>query len=57
MCSKGPGVKRYHVTVYALSEAPTLPAGGASRDALLAAIATTTLAEGTLTFSYERAAP
>ena len=57
MCSKGPGVKQYHVTVYALSEAPTLPAGGASRDALLAAIATTTLAEGTLTFSYERAAP
>ena len=57
MCSKGPGVKQYHVTVYALSEAPTLPAGGASRDALLAAIAKTTLAEGTLIFSYERAAP
>lgn len=54
MCSKGPGLKQYHVTVYALSAAPSLPAGGATRDALLAAIADTTLAEGTLTFSYER---
>ena len=57
MCSKGPGVKQYHVTVYALSVEPTLPAGGATRAALLAAIGKTTLAEGTLTFSYERAAP
>ncbi len=54
MCSKGPGVKQYHVTVYALSAEPKLPAGGADRGALLAAIRGITLAEGTLTFSYER---
>jgi len=54
MCSKGPGRKTYHVTVYALSAAPRLPAGGATRDALLAAIRDTVLAEGTLSFDYER---
>jgi phosphatidylethanolamine-binding protein (PEBP) family uncharacterized protein len=54
MCSKGPGLKQYHVTVYALSAEPTLSASEATRDGLLAAIADTTLAEGTLTFSYER---
>ena len=54
MCSKGPGAKDYHVTVYALSAKPNLPAGGDTREALLAAITDTTLAEGTLTFSYER---
>jgi len=54
MCSKGPGVKHYHVSVYALSAEPKLPAGGATREALLAAIGKTTLAEGRLTFSYER---
>lgn len=57
MCSKGPGVKQYHITVYALSAAPQLPAGGVTRDALVAAIGKTTLAEGTLTFSYERTSP
>jgi phosphatidylethanolamine-binding protein (PEBP) family uncharacterized protein len=57
MCSKGPGVKQYHITIYALSSPPQLRSGGATREALLAAIGTTTLAEGTLTFSYERAAP
>ena len=57
MCSKGPGMKKYHVTVYALSAEPKLPTGGATREALLAAIGTTTLAQGTLTFSYERASP
>ncbi|MFM7206447.1 MAG: YbhB/YbcL family Raf kinase inhibitor-like protein, partial [Planctomycetaceae bacterium] len=55
MCSKGPGKKDYHVTVCALSAPPILPADGDTREALLAAIAGTTLAEGTLTFSYERA--
>ena len=54
MCSKGPGAKDYHLTVYALSAPPELPAGGDTREALLAAIADTTLAEGTLTFTYER---
>ena len=57
MCSKGPGVKQYHITVYALSAEPKLPAGGVTRDALVAAIGKTTLAEGTLTFSYERTSP
>ncbi len=57
MCSKGPGVKQYHITVYALSAPPKLPSGGVTRDALVAAIEKTTLAEGTLTFSYERTSP
>ncbi|MGI9177679.1 MAG: YHYH protein [Pirellulales bacterium] len=54
MCSKGPGQKSYQLTVYALSAKPALAAGAATRDALLAAIQKTTLAEGTLTFTYER---
>jgi phosphatidylethanolamine-binding protein (PEBP) family uncharacterized protein len=54
MCSKGPGLKTYHVTVYALSALPKLPAGGATRAQLLEAIAGIVLAEGTLTFTYER---
>jgi phosphatidylethanolamine-binding protein (PEBP) family uncharacterized protein len=54
MCSKGPGVKTYHVTVYALSAVPTLRANAATRDALLNAIKDITLAEGTLTYNYER---
>ncbi|MFM8733766.1 MAG: YHYH protein [Pirellulales bacterium] len=56
MCSKGPGAKAYHVTVFALSAAPQLHPGGATREAILAAITDTTLAEGTLTFTYERPA-
>jgi phosphatidylethanolamine-binding protein (PEBP) family uncharacterized protein len=56
MCSKGPGVKTYHVTVYALSAVPTLRANAATRDALLEAIKEITLAEGTLTYTYERRA-
>lgn len=54
MCSKGPGRKTYHVTVQALSAVPDLPAASATRDALLAAIRDTVLAEGTLTFTFER---
>jgi phosphatidylethanolamine-binding protein (PEBP) family uncharacterized protein len=56
MCSKGPGVKTYHVTVYALSAAPKIAPAEATRDALLDAISGSTLAAGTLTFSYERGA-
>ncbi len=56
MCSKGPGVKTYHITVYALSAEPKLPTRGATRDALLDAIGDITLAEGTLTYTYERGA-
>lgn len=54
MCSKGPGVKTYHVTVYALSATPNLSPADATRPALLTAIKNITLAEGTLTFQYER---
>ena len=56
MCSKGPGVKEYHVTVYALSARPSIRASEATRDALLEAIKDITLAEGTLTYTYERGA-
>jgi phosphatidylethanolamine-binding protein (PEBP) family uncharacterized protein len=56
MCSKGPGVKDYHVTVYALSGRPQVAAGEATREALLEAIDGLALAEGTLTFSFERGA-
>jgi phosphatidylethanolamine-binding protein (PEBP) family uncharacterized protein len=54
MCSKGPGVKTYHLTVYALSAHPKLDRNKATRKNLLAAIKDLTLAEGTLDFKYER---
>lgn len=54
MCSKGPGVKTYHITVYALSEQPKLAAGKVTRASLREAIKDITLAEGTLDFQYER---
>ena len=54
MCSRGPGLKEYHLTVYALSARPQLRPEAATREALLEAIAKIALAEGTLTFSYER---
>lgn len=54
MCSRGPGVKTYHVTLYALSAKARLPARGATREQLLAAMEGTILAEGTLSFDYER---
>lgn len=54
MCSKGPGVKKYHITVYALSAEPKLAADQATRANLLTAIKYLTLAEGTLDFQYER---
>ncbi|MFM7077724.1 MAG: YbhB/YbcL family Raf kinase inhibitor-like protein, partial [Planctomycetaceae bacterium] len=53
-CSRGPGVKTYHVTVWALAKPARLPPRGASREALLEAIRGITLAEGTLSFDYER---
>ena len=37
MKSKGPGIKKYHITVYALSEALKLPSDKATRANLLAA--------------------
>ncbi|HWB00352.1 MAG TPA: YHYH protein, partial [Pirellulales bacterium] len=54
MCSKGPGVKEYHITVYALSAELPLTPQEANREALLAAIKDITLAEGTFTYKYER---
>jgi Raf kinase inhibitor-like YbhB/YbcL family protein len=54
MCSKGPGAKEYHVTVYALSAEPNFTSENVTRSDLLAAVKDITLAEGTLTFKYER---
>ena len=54
MCSKGPGAKTYHLTVYAVSARPRISA--ATRATLLDAIRDLTLAEGTLTFTYDRGA-
>ena len=54
MCSKGPGVKQYHVTVYALCAEPKLVSDKATRAIFLEAIKGITLAEGTLDFQYER---
>lgn len=54
MCSKGPGLKTYHLTVYALSAELKNPADKLTRTSLLAAVKEITLAEGTLDFQYER---
>ena len=54
MCSKGPGLKKYHITVYALSAEPKMSSDSANRANLLAAIKDLTLAESTLDFQYER---
>lgn len=54
MCSKGPGIKEYHVTVYALSTELKLPRGSDNRAALLKAVKDVALAESTLNFKYER---
>lgn len=56
MKSKGPGVKQYHITVYALSATLKLAPEKATRANLLEAIKDLTLAEGTLDFQYERKA-
>ena len=54
MKSKGPGLKQYHITVYALSGELKLSPDKATRANLLEAIKGITLAEGTLDFQYER---
>ena len=54
MCSKGPGLKKYHVTVYALSSELKLAKGSDNRAAFLKAVKDVTLAETTLDFQYER---
>lgn len=55
MCSKGPGVKTYHLTVYALSGEPALVPEKATRSDLLKAVKDIVVAEGTMDFTYERA--
>ncbi len=57
MCSKGPGVKTYHLTVFALSRSIDLPPDKITRAALLDAIKEISLAEGTLDLQYERKGP
>lgn len=54
MCSKGPGVKTYHITVFALSDTLKLSPSQANRAALLDAVKDITLGESTLDFEYER---
>ncbi|MCY2962927.1 MAG: YHYH protein [Planctomycetota bacterium] len=54
MCSKGPGVKTYHITVFALSAEPDFGREKPNRASLLKAIQKLTVAEETLDFQYER---
>jgi phosphatidylethanolamine-binding protein (PEBP) family uncharacterized protein len=54
MCSRGPGVKTYHITVFALSEELKLSPQQATHKGLLEAVKSITLAETTLDFDYER---
>lgn len=54
MKSKGPGIKEYHLTVYALSAEPTFPREKVTRADLMAGIKGITLAESTLTWKYQR---
>lgn len=56
MKSKGPGAKEYHVTVFALSAEPKFRTDKVTRDELLDTIKDIVLAEGTLTYRYERGA-
>ncbi len=54
MCSKGPGLKTYHITVFALSSELKLDPAVTDRAALLKAVESITLAEGTFDYLYER---
>jgi phosphatidylethanolamine-binding protein (PEBP) family uncharacterized protein len=54
LCSKGPGRKLYHLTVYALSDVPRWPNGDRSRARFLESIRGLVLAEETLDFEYSR---
>jgi Raf kinase inhibitor-like YbhB/YbcL family protein len=54
MCSRGPGVKTYHLTVYALSAELQLNPANTDRAAIVSAVKKLTLAETTLDFQYER---
>ncbi|MEI7699693.1 MAG: YHYH protein [Planctomycetia bacterium] len=54
MCSRGPGRKTYHITVFALSKDLSLAPQEATRAKLLEAVRGITLGETTLDFDYER---
>ena len=54
MNSKGPGPKEYHITLYALSAEPKFDTDKVTRVELLKAIKDITLAETTLSYTYER---
>lgn len=54
VCSKGPGRKLYHLTVYALKDHPRWPAGEKTRARFLEAIRGLVLAEETLDCEYAR---
>lgn len=54
MRSKGPGVKQYNLTIYALSAKPTFNTTKVQRSDLLKAIKGITLDECTLKYTYER---
>ena len=52
--SRGPGTKKYNITVYASSEKLGWPTTRVTRTALLKSIEDITLAEGTIRFRYTR---
>lgn len=54
MCSRGPGVKSYKVTLYALSKKLELDSKTTDRKKILEAIKDCTLGESTLEYQYER---
>ncbi len=54
MCSKGPGLKKYHITVYALSAKLPLTPREATRAHLQQAMKTIVLCESTMDVLYER---
>ncbi len=54
MCSQGPGLKTYHITLYALSQELTLARNQATRAELLKAMDKVKLGQKTLTYQYER---
>ena len=54
MCSKGPGLKTYHITVFALSQPLTVTPQQMDRQRLLAEVAKYGLGQTTLDFKYER---
>ena len=54
MNSKGPGPKEYHITLYALSAEPKFDTDRVTRADLLQAIKDITLAETTLSYTYDR---